>query len=140
MAKNRTVIGSKIKDTGSITNEQYNEVSGGQKQIDVGPKLIAIPTATGGTTSATVAVPLPSAGRSVHIYNNSGTVGSVAFGDGTVSAPAPGVIDASGFVGIPCEPNAWTHLSVGDATFVRTTGALIVFLVDDDSSLVQQKR
>ena len=142
MAKNRNILGNKIKDTGSISNEQYNEASGAAKSVEIGPKLIPIPTATGGTTSANAAaVGLPVAGRSVYIYNNSLTMGAVSFGGPTISAPVAGTIDASGAVGIPCEPNTWSRFSCGDATFVRTSAVtLLVFLVEDDSSLVQQKR
>lgn len=140
----RNVKGNKVVDPSLISNNEYNEASGAQKQIDVGPKLIPIPTPLtpfGVTVANAAAVPLPSKGRSVAIYNNAGVVGVVTFGDSTVTAQALGAVNAAQptSVGIPCKPNDWTYLSAGDATHIITSAAtLFVYLIEDDTSLVQQ--
>lgn len=139
MAKNRTVQGNRVKDVAQITNEQYNQIAGAQKQMDVGAKLLAVPVSTNvnGTTDVSGGTALPSLGRSVAIYNNSGTVGAVAFGQVLITAPpVAGTVASDGTVGIPCAPNAWTYLSAGDAQFIRTSSAnLYTFLIADDTTL-----
>lgn len=136
----RNVIGNKVVDPSAISNNEYNDASGAQKQVDVGPKLTGIPTGAGPTTNATTVRALPQIGRSVAVYNNAGAVGAITFGkDATVTAQAPGAIDANGNPGIPCPPNAWTHLSAGDCQFVIASAAtLLVFVIEDDTSLVKQ--
>lgn len=135
--KIRNLKGNKVYDPSAISNYQYNESAGAQKQVDVGPKLTGIPTATTPITVCNAApVPLPSKGRSVAVYNNAGSMATITFGDANVTSQAIGVTQAgtTSSVGIPCPPNAWTHLSAGDATHLITSAAtLFVFLIEDDS-------
>lgn len=145
MRKIRNVPGNRVQDESTIVNTQYNEVSGAQKQIDVGPKLLPLLTVVAGaevkTTNATTAIGLPSMGRNLAIYNNSAVAATVTFGDASVISQAIGTVNAtSGAVGIPCTPNAWSYHSAGDATFVITSSVnLIVFLIDDETSILIQK-
>jgi hypothetical protein len=84
------------------------------------------------------AVALPGKGRTVSVYNNNSAMATITFGDANVTSQAVGVTQTgtTSSVGIPCPPNAWTHLSAGDATHLITSAAtLFVFLVEDDSFL-----
>lgn len=138
----RNVNGKQAADPALIANTQYNEKAGAQKQIDVGPKLLPLDyNKATPTTDASTIKSLPSAGRSIAVYNNAGAVGSITFGsDATQVSKAPGVVDTvTKSVGIPCAPNAWSYLSAGEATFVISSAAtLLVFLIDDATSLSQQ--
>lgn len=136
----RNVIGNKVQDSAAIQAMQFNEQAGAQKQVEVGPKLLPLDAGTGApTTNATTAKALPSMGRSIAVYNN-GTIGSITFGDATVTSLAIGATNATTkAVGIPCPPNAWTYLSAGEATHVIASAAtMFVFLIADDTSIVKQ--
>lgn len=137
----RNVKGQIAVDPALIANNQYNESAGAQKQIDVGPKLIPLDLGTTTpTTSAVTLKALPSMGRSIAVYNNAGTLGSITFGVAGQVSLAAGAVDAvTKAVGIPCQPNTWTYLSAGSATHVIASAAtLLVFLIDDQSSLIKQ--
>jgi hypothetical protein len=137
---NRKVNGSRQVDQGSIDNFTYNERAGARKTAEVGRKLVPIPSLSGapvgnGTTNATTAISLPSAGRNIAVYNNTNAVGSVTFGsNNTVASLAPGVLDAAGNVGLPCAPNAWSYFAAGEQQWVIASAAtLLVFLIDDNT-------
>ncbi len=138
----RNTKGKAVEDVGSIANVLYNEASGGQKNLPVGPALKPLDvdgSGTNWTTDATTARALVP-GSILAIYNTSGAAESVTFGeDNTVSALAAGVTNASGHVGIPCPPHSWSYLSSYDKRFVRSTSAnLKVFIIRDESFIIDQ--
>lgn len=143
MAKSQRVFpGNKTQDPSSIANHTYNEKSGAQKNTEVGRKLLPLNVdATTFTTDATTARKLPSQGRNLAIYNNAGAVGAITLGTGTPAlvAQAPGVVQAGTngqSVGIPCPPNDWTYVACGELdTVIATAATLLVFLIDDDTSI-----
>lgn len=125
-------------DPNAIVNQAYNDQAGAEKNISVGPHLVALKSsATAYTTDASTARALPKKGCNLAIYNNAGTVGAITLGDdSTVVALAAGVCDAAGNVGIPCPPNDWSYISCFDRQWIKTTAAtLMVFIIDDDSSV-----
>lgn len=144
MKKIRNASGNKIHDAGSIANMQYNEKSGAQKQVDVGPKLMPLPGGGTPTCDAFTAVQSIPAGKSLAIYNNSATLGTVAFGDSAAelaTITAAGTVLANGQPVIPCKPNDWTIISAGEQTFVKTSATtLLVYLIDDETSIVTSSR
>lgn len=114
-------------------SNSYNDPSGGQKNLQVGPKLKPIKlTETSWTVDATTARQLVR-GASLAIYNTSGTLYSARFGqDSTVVAAASGAVDANGNVAIPCQPNTWTYLANSEDSWVVTeNAALLVYIIDD---------
>lgn len=118
-------------------SNSYNDPAGGQKNLQVGPKIKPIQLAAASwTTDATTARQIP-AGSQLAIYNNSSTLYAVRFGeDNTVTAAAAGAVDANGKVAIACKPNDWTYLASGEDTWVISQNALLlVFLIDDHTVL-----
>jgi hypothetical protein len=138
MANKRNVLGNKTQDPASIAAIQYNEKAGAQKQLTVGPSLMPLP---GNVTVANAAPVNIGMGKIIAIYNNSGTLATVAFGaDNTVTVGAAGSLDGSNNPSIPCKPNDWTYLSNGEKPYILTSAAtLLTFLVDDDT-LIQPGR
>lgn len=137
----RTVATGKVRDPHSIVANEYNEASGGQKVVSVGPHLLPLATtATAGalnyTTNATAATNV-GMGIALAVYNNSGTVGTITMGDDdTVTVQTPGATTPLGQVGIPCMPNAWTYLSLGSQSWIIASAAtLLVFKIDDPTRL-----
>lgn len=138
METKRNLNGYKVYDPASIDNMQFNAPAGAQKQINVGCKLLPLKAdATTYTTDATTARALPQIGRSIAVYNNSGTMAAVTFGmDATVTALAAGVTDANAHVGLPCVPNDWSYFSGADYQWLIASSAnLLVFLIADDTFL-----
>lgn len=148
MAKQQRVIpGQSTQDPSSIAAIQYNEPSGAQKNLSIGPNLVALPDGSGGyTTNATTAIRLR-AGKNLAIYNNAGVVGSITLGTDAVPpvSQAPGAVQASTngkSVGIPCPPNAWTYISTNTMTQVIASAAtLLVFVIEDPTYInVEDKK
>lgn len=143
----RTVPGENTLDPSAIANVEYNDAAGSKKVSEVGRHNLPFPFISGGsvsyTTNLTTARPLPKKGMPLAVYNNSGTVHSVTLGESASSpaaALAAGVTDAAGHVGVPCTPNAWTYIATGTKTWVIADSAsLLVFLVSDNSSIVNQQ-
>ena len=134
-AKKRT--GKSVNyDSQTTASNTYNDYAGAQKNVEVGAVLQPIRTGSGWSTDASTTKELPS-GTQLAIYNNSGTLGAVAFGDlSSVAVGAAGSVDGSGSPSIPCKPNEWTHICCGTRTFVKTSAAtLLVFVVQDDTVL-----
>jgi len=133
----RKQYGSRIADQSLIENLGYSVSSGAYKQVKVGPHLI--PLSSNGstyTTDASTAINLGQAGKMLAVYNNSGSVGSVAVSLTQISSLAAGVTDTNGNVGIACPPNSWTYISCGDSIWVITSAStLLVYLIDDDTYL-----
>ncbi len=142
MAKNiRQLNGYNVQDPSSIDNLEYNPMSGAQKVTEVGRHLIAIPKADGTfTTNVTTATALPSLGRNLAVYNNAGTIASLTLGeDATITVLAAGVTDASGHVGIPLQPNAWTYIACSmQGWAIASAATVLVFLIDDTSYIRQE--
>lgn len=124
-------------DPSSVATNTYNDAVGAQKNMDFGHHLL--PIAAGGvyTTDATAAKAVEK-GKTLAIYNNSGTLESVTLGDTSgMAALAVGVTDVNGNVGIPCKANDWTYIATYDRQFVRTSSAnLLVFVVKDETNVV----
>lgn len=143
MAKNqRNLSGASVRDTSTIDNLIYNEASGGRKSVPVGPHLLPLPDgASGFTTDASSVKILPSPGRNLAVYNNSGAVHAITLGeDNTVTAQAAGAVQAgTQHVGIACTPNAWTYIACGVQNWVISDSAsLLVYLIDDETSIRQE--
>lgn len=141
MAKNNRAIDIKsLQDPTQIKAIEYNPSSGGQKSLIVGPRLLPIPTsATTWTTTPTTRTALPLLGLNIAVYNNAGAVGSIVIGGSTIVTLAPGVTDASGNVGVPCPPNAWTYFSMGYNQYVITSAAtLLVYIMEDPTWIIQE--
>jgi hypothetical protein len=143
----RTVPGPNTLDPNSIANNQYNDPAGSQKVSDVGRFNLPFPYISGGTTAyttnLTTALPLPKPGMGLAVYNNSSSVHAITLGE-SISSPAAalaaGVTDAAGHVGIPCTANAWTYIATANKPWViADNAALLVFLVGDNSSVVNQQ-
>jgi hypothetical protein len=126
-----------VSDPHSSDVNTYNQSSGGRKTIPIGPVLLPIPGNNTFSTNCTTATGLPSLGRSIAVYNNSGAVGSITLGTSpTVTSLAPGVINSAGQAGIPCPPNAWTYISLGNQQFVIASDpTLLCYLIDDGTFL-----
>lgn len=140
MAKNqRNLPGPSVRDPSIIDNLEYNESSGGQKILNVGPNLLPLNDGAGGyTTDASTKRTLPKAGCNLAIFNTSATTAySVTVGDSTVTAQAIGVVQTStNFVGIACPPNTYTYISCGYNNYVITNNnALAVYLINDETSI-----
>lgn len=147
MAKNiRNLQGNNVQDPSTLDNLQYNDAAGSKKVSEVGRHLLPIPIITLGalayTTDASTARALPNPGLCLAVYNNAGAVGSVTLGEDAASvatALAAGATDATGHVGVPCAPNAWTYIACGSQNWIKTTAAtLLVFIIDDNTSIRQE--
>jgi hypothetical protein len=141
--KNRAIPGDQSRDPSAVELLTYNERSGARKSIEVGRALLPLQnSATTYTTNATTPIALPSAGKNLAIYNNSGAVGAVTVGDSTMTPQAAGAVQVSAgnaFVGVAVAPNSWTYLSSGIWNYVGTTAAtLLVYLIDDPTYIITQ--
>jgi len=144
-AKNiRNVQGKKVEDVPVIANNIYNNAAGAQKNAEVGRFLVPLNIdGSTYTTDATTARRLPSKGRNVAVYNNSGVVHSITAGDRDVAAMvalAIGVVDnATRRVGIACPPNAWTYVALYEQQdVISDNAALLVYLIEDDTFIKQE--
>lgn len=119
-------------DVQKTASDTYNEESGAQKNIEIGPKLIPIKLSeTSWTTDATTARRVGN-GTNLAVYNSSATLYGIRFGkDSSVVAGAAGTVDANGNVSLPCQ-SGWTYFSSGEDLWVITQNAsLLVFIVKD---------
>lgn len=140
--KNRAISGEKQRDPSSVGAIEYNEPSGGQKNLPVGPHLLPLGDGAGGyTTDASVQKALPKPGCNLAIFNKSnGTNYSITIGDSSVLAQAIGGIQAgTQFVGIACPHGSWTYVSSTVETHVITnSNELVVYVIDDHTYIVSQ--
>jgi hypothetical protein len=141
--KNRQIPGDQSRDPSAIELLSWSEKAGSRKSSEVGRALIPLGNgAAGFTTDASTPRILPSAGLNLAIYNNAGAVGAVTVGDNTMTPQAPGAVQVSGtnvFVGVPCQPNAWTYLAAAQWNWVASTAAtLLVFIIDDPTFIQAQ--
>jgi hypothetical protein len=138
----RVKKGSKVQDTGSITDLTYNEQAGARKSVRVGPALAPINDGTGGLTTDASSIRSLKLGSNLAIYNDSGSVGSVRFSNDLLAAALlPGAVDApTGDVGIVCKPNDWTYLSNYDKRYiVADSSNLIIYLEIDDTKIINEE-
>lgn len=130
---------SKTDDAGDTDSLEYSVAAGAKKVSDVGHHLRPIQSgATTWTLSLATAVKV-GAGKSLAIYNNSGTAGTVTFGDdNTVTSIAVGtvVVDNAGVI---CAPNAWTYLNSYSHPWAISSGAtLLCYLIEDTTYITDQ--
>lgn len=133
MAKRRTQKHN--TDPSAIANYQYNDKAGAQKQVDVGSRLLPLQVGPTYQTTANAAAVSVGMGKNLALYNTTGAALSVTTGDSTVTSLAIGAVNpVSGKAGIPCKPNDWTYIAMGEDTHVITSAAgLLVYLIDDES-------
>ena len=142
--KSRQLPGDQTRDPSVVELLTYNEKTGARKALNVGASLLPLGNGAGGytTNASTAPLPLPSAGCQVYVYNSSSALYAVTLGDNTMTAQSPGAVQVGGsapFVGVPCQPNAWTWVSSGQWNYVATNNAaLLVFLVDDPTYIIAQ--
>lgn len=142
----RNISGCNVQDPSIIDNLEYNDAAGSKKVSEVGRHLLPLKFisvgATAYTTDATTARTLDNMGTCLAVYNNSGAVHAVTLNESSsIVALAAGATDSSGHVGIPCAPNSWTYIACGRSNWVITDSAtLLVFLIDDNTSIVQEQR
>lgn len=141
MAAKKRIIQTN-QDQASVDSTLFNAYAGAQKNMEVGRHHLPMPvSASAGVTTystdASTLRSLPGKGLCLAVYNNATSVGAVTLGnDNTITALAPGAVDANGNVGVPCAPGEWTFLACYDKTFVKSTAAtLLVFIIADDSSI-----
>lgn len=140
--KFRQMEGRGVEDPVNIANINYNEASGGTKNMQVGPFLKPIKLGAGSyTTDATTARSVRK-GTALAIYNHSGTAQAITCGDSSaMAALAHGVTDANGNVGIPCLPHGWTYLNTYEKQFIRTNSSnLMVFIIEDETYISSQRQ
>lgn len=145
--KIRNIQGNDVLDPSVIQNLGFNKASGAEKNMEVGRHLLPIPFISGGavaykTDASGTALALPNKGICLAVYNNAGAVGSITLGESAAQASlAAGATDATGHVGIPCPPNQWSFIACAEQNFVIASAAtLLVFIIDDDTSIQQEVR
>jgi hypothetical protein len=137
----RNLPGDKVQDPSIIDNLEYNNPAGSKKVSEVGRHLLPLKYISGGvlsyTTSATTARVLDNLGLCLAVYNNSGTVQSITLNESSaIVSLAPGATDATGHVGIPCAPNAWTYIACGYSNWViASSSSLLVYLINDNTTI-----
>lgn len=142
----RTSPGPSSVDPSAVDLFSYNNAAGARKSAEVGRHLLPFPKSDGAggiaytTDLSGAAFPLPGMGKNLAIYNNDTVIHAITLGeDNTVTALASGATDASGHVGIPCVPARWTYVACGNQNWAITeSNKLLVFLIDDDTSIVKQ--
>ena len=122
-------------DTGAVQSTQANHYSGGKKSLKVGPefmKQVGATTCAGRDVSGAGPFPV-NPGSILYFYNNANTVAWVGLGTTDPAAP-------TGFANaIPLTPNAWTPLSAGENSFVRSSAATVgLYEVKDDTQLITE--
>lgn len=140
--KIRQIDGRDVQDPVNIVNVNYNEASGGNKNLQVGPFLKPIQIGTNSyTTDATTARSLRK-GTILAIYNNSASLESITLGDTSgITSLAAGATDTNGNVGIPMKPNDWTYINTYEKQWVIASSAnLKVLIVEDESYISNYKQ
>jgi hypothetical protein len=134
----RNLPGSNTYDHGAIGAMEFSSQAGSKKVSEVGRALLPLGDGNGGfTTNATTATVLPSAGKNLAVYNNSGSVGSITLGtSNALTSLAAGGTNSTGQVGIPCTPNDWTYIACNKNNWViASASTLLVFIIEDDTSI-----
>lgn len=105
-----------------VLDISYNRYAGALKMLPVAGMLTPI-------GSLISAVALPDLGTTVAIFNPTGGVLYVKFGDSTVTAPTGGAD------GIPVPPSQYITLAAGPYGYVISNGPMFGYLVGDDAYL-----
>ncbi len=103
-----------ILDPGEIAVNTYNEVSGGRKEVEVGPRLIpkgAILTTAQSFGSGN--------GKVIEVFNN--TAGNLFFRSGDSSVGAS--VDAANSIAVPA--NSYKKYAMGEDTHLRANSAIL---------------
>ena len=116
----RTVDGRAAEDQSTLQNVEYNSMSGGQKNLSVGPAMKYVSALT-----AAVAI---TPGDQLFIYNTTTADIFVKMGVGGVAAP--GIVPAADT--FPAAPGL-TAYSAGDYTHIIGTAALHLYILRDES-------
>ena len=117
-----------VLDHQEIANNEYNQISGAEKNLNVGPKLI--PRGLIITASATAFG--SGNGKIIEVYNNSAATLFFNSGDSSLAAPTG---PANG-IAVPA--NSYRLYAMGADTHLRSNDATDLFFyeVDDDTQLV----
>ena len=111
--------GRGIEDPNILDNIQYNSMSGGQKNLNVGPALEYINVLT-----AAVAVPK---GAQLFIYNTTASDIFITMGDDTVT-----LLGTPGDHSFPCAPGL-TAYSAAEYSHVIGTASLHLYILRDET-------
>ena len=124
-------------DPQAAANNTYNDLAGGQKNIDIGAKYLPIKLGEASWTTDATTARQCIAGSSIAIFNNSTTVYTITFGkNSSVVAGVVGAVDADGNVSIPCPAGLWSFAASGNETwFITQNAALSVYIIADDTKL-----
>jgi hypothetical protein len=124
MAAKRSNLKRSAVDSGVAISTAYNQYAGSIKHVAAGPALEVL-----GALSAEISVGF---GASLWIYNNSGTVGFVAFYKPGVSVPTPSSM--ANAIAIP--PNSYLQVNSGlNSIIVGSASTLGVYKIVDDTAL-----
>jgi len=131
--KNRTNKGTPI-DANAAASYQANSYSGGHKILAVGPEFLKQGTNAYVSGRDVSAGDVVTPGSILYIFNSTNQVHWVALSTATIASQPTGITD-----GIPLSPNAWTILSAGENSFIRTDNSNIgLYDVKDDTNLIDQ--
>jgi hypothetical protein len=140
--KLQRVVDIKFVNSGAdVSSIVYNPAAGATKVLNVGPRLLPIPTGLGTwTTNITAATGIPTLGANLAIYNNSGTAASVTVGQSAaVASEAIGAVDANGNVGVACPPNSYTYVSMGyNQWIIGSAATLIAYIIEDPTMIIKE--
>lgn len=115
--------GNQVQDFQSIQSGTYDILAGGMKNVNVGPTLKIL-----GALNVAVHV---GKGNQLYVYNNTGAVHYVKFGDSAVAAPT------SPADGIPIPANSYLLIGSGEDDYVRSDVATVFgYLMNDDTTLI----
>ena len=116
----RTVDGRAAEDANTLGNVQYNSLSGGQKNIAIGPALKYV-----GILTAAIAV---SKGSQLFIYNTTASDLFVKMGDAGIGVP--GAVPAADT--FPVGPGL-TAYSAADYSHIRGSATLHLYVLRDEA-------
>lgn len=119
----RNVDSKAAEDRSMIENILYNSMSGGQKNLSVGPALEYV-----GSLAAKTAV---NKGEQLFIFNT-GALAYVKMGDDTLAGPVPTAPSADTF---PCLAGVFTPYSSADYTHVIGSADLHLYILRDESKV-----
>ena len=124
-------------DPSSVVSIAYNEPAGAIKTAEVGLRLkpFLVDAETGEYTTDFSTIRRVGKGVSLAIFNTSTNALAITVTDlEGQAALAPGATNTEGDVGIPCTPQAWTHIATFDKTLaIAESDDLLVFIVKDNT-------
>jgi len=117
----RNIDGRSVEDSSVIDNIQYNSMSGGQKNVSVGPALEYI----GALTNSIRIAP----GSQLYIFNT-GSLGYVTMGQ--TSTITVGTLPSKDT--FPCQPNQYTLYSAADYKYIKGSSSIHLYILRDESN------